>query len=124
MIEPHTFVGWVEHIFPATKYGLEFSVRDHKDDSDKPQYPITLKFNVGSKALAQVSDLMAGDKVSVSYFVTGVSGMGRNGYYSINKLNVAKSEGVTVIERASRELPGTGTRNDQGAAMDSEDLPF
>ena len=121
--EPHTFVGWVEHIFPATKYGLEFSARDHRDESDRPQYPITLKFNVGTKALPQVSSMNIGDKVSVRYFITGVSGNGRNGYYAINKLNVAKNDGVTIIQRSSVEHQESGSRNIQEAANE-DDLPF
>jgi hypothetical protein len=120
-LESIDFIGWIEHIFPKSQYGQEFSVRDHKDDSDKPKYPTTLRFNVSNKCGAMADSLSKGDKVKVKFYLSGSSGIGKNGYYSINKLNVAKDGGITILEKAVI-LKDSAEVNDD--INDNEDLPF
>jgi hypothetical protein len=116
------FTGWVDHIFPRGQYGQEFSVRDHKDDSDKTKYPTTLRFNVSNKCGSMVDSLGKGDKVKVKFYLTGASGIGKNGYYAINKLNVAKEGGITILEKARILNDSAEVNNaDEGG---EEDLPF
>ena len=119
MIEPSKFTGWVEHIFPAGQYGQEIVLRDYKDDSDRPKYPIALKFRVGTKCDCNISNLGIGDKVAVQYYLSGKSGIGKNGYYCIVSLNIAKVNGLTVIERAPEP-----EKIDSVSSEEEEELPF
>ena len=120
------FVGWVEKICDADQYNRDFVVRDYKDDNDpeKPKYPTALTFRaaVKSGASLQLDDVNEGDKVAVTFFLTGKSGISKAGkYYHINALNIAKDKGVVVLERAAvAETPA----EEQGADEPAEDLPF
>lgn len=120
-IQAQEFTGWVDHVFPAGQYGQEIAVRDHEGEADKPKYPITLRFNISSKCGTMAQGLAEGDKIKVKFYLTGVSGIGKNGYYAINKLNVAKDGGIVILETAERVTK----EEDVGADPSSEEeLPF
>lgn len=114
------FTGWVEKILPQGQYGQEFVVRDYKDEKDAPKYPTALKFEAGTAAIPQLQGVLEGDKVRVLFYVCGRSGIGKNGYYCINRLRIAKEGGLVVIERTGvpppQEIPDSSSAED--------DIPF
>lgn len=120
-MEAHEFTGWVDHIFPKGQYGQEIAVRDHEGEADKPKYPTTLRFNISTKCGTMADGLGEGDKIKVKFYLTGVSGIGKNGYYAINRLNVAKDGGIVILETAERvdEEPTDPADNEADS-----DLPF
>lgn len=123
MTEQREFTGWVEHIYPAGEYGQEFTVRDYRDDADKPKYPTVLKFNASNKCKGQLVSMNVGDKVRISYFIYGVSGEGRNGYYCIVRLNIAKDGGVTILEAIPKSMAHDRNKDEKPEEAD-EELPF
>lgn len=120
MIEAQEFTGWVEKIYEPTEYGQEFTVRDYKDKMEAPKFPQCLKFNASNKCKSQLMGVVEGDKIKVRFYLHGVSGEGRNGYYCIVKLNVAKDGGITIVEKAP-VIPEVDVEH--GPAAD-EELPF
>lgn len=120
MNEPLEFTGWVEKIYEETEYGKEFTVRDYKDDSDRGKFPQCLKFKASNRCKSQILGLNVGDKVRIRYFVYGVSGEGRNGYYCIVNLNIAKDGGVTILEKA-KQMESIEQEEEQ---QDNDELPF
>lgn len=114
------FTGWVEKILPAGQYGQEFTVRDHKDANDAPKFPTTLKFEAGTASIPQLQGVLEGDKVRVVFYLSGKSGEGRNGYYCINRLRIAKEGGLSVIERTGTPPP----EDPQVEVKPEDELPF
>ena len=104
-----TFTGWVDHIFEPTQYDMEFSVRNYEDETAREamirdkNYPQTLKFtaSVKSGAAKQLEGVGVGDRIVVRFFLYGSSGVSKSSgnYYCINKLNISKKDGITVLER-------------------------
>lgn len=124
-MQSHKFIGWVEKILESDGYNKEFVVRDFKDDEDpgKPQFPTMLTFRASVKngSSLQLDAINEGDKVQVEFFITGKSGISKAGkYYHINSLVIAKSNGVTVIEKAAVPTPAEAAIADD----DTSSLPF
>lgn len=121
------FVGWVEKILPADNYSREFVVRDYRDDNDpdKPKFPnaFTFKASVANGASLQLDDVEEGDKVAVTFFLTGRSGLARTSgkYYHINTLNIAKDKGVVVLEKVVK--PESEQKQEE-PEDDDQGLPF
>lgn len=130
-IEAASFTGYIEYIGEAGDFDQQISVRNYRDDAeaekmkqDKQVFPVCLMFtaNVKNGCNAQLEGLHVGDKIVVEYYLHGVSGVSKksNKYYCINKLNIAKTKGITVIERAKvdEEQPSP---DDTDVA---DDIPF
>lgn len=118
-MEAMKFQGWIEHIFPAGQFGQDIVVRDYKDAIEKPQYPNILKFTASTKVMPSLSGLVEGDKIEVKFYLNGKSGTGKNGYYAIIRLNIAKDGGIKVIETVPRDDKDTTVKQEE-----SDELPF
>ncbi len=118
-MEASTFTGWIDHIFPAGQYGQEIAVRDYATEDERPKFPTVLKFRIGTKCEFRTDNLAIGDKVNVKYYLSGKAGIGKNGYYCIVSLNVAKQDGIVVVERAPEPDPV-----DSVSKEEEEELPF
>lgn len=130
MIDPMKFTGWVEKILPATDFEQRFVVANYRNETAKQamkqahEFPNALMFtlSVRNGANAQLDDISEGDKIEVKYFLAGKSGTSpRTGkYYCINNLNVAKTNGLTLIDRRERDP------KNQPSLMDApdDDIPF
>lgn len=129
-LEQLEFVGYVRHIFDKGDYGHEFVVANYGSESEmedmrysKKEIPVALKFraNVKNGAAEQVKGISDGDKVKVRYFLCGREGTSRSTgkYYAITELNVAKKDGIEIIEKAKVEEPETVEPE-----VMPEDIPF
>lgn len=127
-MKAQTFTGYVEHIFPPTKYEAEIAVRNYQDETcieamkREKEYPMTLKFSASIKSgcAEQLEKIGVGDKVVVQFYLYGSSGNSKStgNYYCINKLNIAKKEGITLIEKHSK------TDSDNSSEPIVDDIPF
>lgn len=128
-IEASTFTGYVEYIGEVGEYDQQIAVRNYRDDEEaetmKQNKMITtcLMFTASVKngANAQLEGLHVGDKIIVEYYLHGISGVSKKSskYYCINKLNIAKSNGIKIVERAKVEEESNS--EEPGIA---EDIPF
>lgn len=118
-MEALEFSGWVEHIYEPTDWGMEFTVRSYENEMTAPKYPQCLKFTASKLTMQQVLGLSEGDRVKIKYYVNGKSGRSAKGYYCINRLNIAKDGGVTIVKRAPRL-----EEKDQQKDVDLDDIPF
>lgn len=109
------FTGWVEQTFEPDQYsrdivvsnyngvaGKQTMMQDFKDKKSK-DYPISLRLKAGIKsgAASQLDGVCVGDKVSVSFCVSGKSGISKKtgSYYCINELNICKKDGLVVLDK-------------------------
>lgn len=130
-MEAMKFVGWVEKILPAGDYDQKFVVTNYRNEDAKKlmkeqkEFPNALMFaaNVKNGSNSQLDDLHEGDKVEVKFFLAGRSGISKkNTYYCVNNLNIAKKDGITIVERVKVDPAG----QPQPVSADDEDLdiPF
>lgn len=123
-----TFTGWVEHIFEPTQYDKQIVVRNYKDDDakeamkeDKKDFPTVLCFkaNIKNGAANQLDDILEGDKVEITFMLSGMSGVSKKtgNYYCINSLMILKQNGVKILEKVAGERHET-------ASIDDDDIPF
>lgn len=130
-----TFTGWIEHIFNPTDYDQQIAVANYRDDNHKQkmvdaykaktkgaEYPqcFCFKANIKSGAAAQFDGLNIGDKVEISYVLSGMSGTSKknNSYYCINSLMVMKTNGVKILEQVAAP---DASADEQ---VDDSDIPF
>ena len=128
-----TFTGWVEHIFDPTAYDQQIAVANYCDDNHKQkmldaykaktkgaEYPqcFCFKANIKSGASSQFDGLNLGDKVEISYVLSGMSGISKknNSYYCINSLMVMKTDGVKILEKTATP--------ESVMAGDDDSIPF
>ena len=130
-MQVQTFTGYVEHIFPPTQYDCEIAVRNYQDESSieamkkAKDYPRTLKFSASIKSgcSKQLENVRVGDKVVVEFYLFGSSGTSKSSgkYYCINKLNIAKTNGITILERHS---PDPEVQEGEESEPVVDDIPF
>lgn len=123
-----TFIGWVEHIFEPTQYDKQIVVRNYKDDEAKEimksekQIPLVLCFkaNIKNGAADQLDGILEGDKVEITFMLSGISGISKNtgNYYCINSLMILKQNGVKILEKVA------GERHETVMADDDDSIPF
>jgi len=129
-MEAMKFVGWIEKILPAGDYDQKFAVANYRNEEAKKlmkeqkEFPNALMFTCSAKngCNAQLDNLHEGDKVEVKFFLAGKSGISKKDtYYCINNLNVAKKDGIIVIERVKVVDSGQPQPADPD---DIDDIPF
>lgn len=129
MQTPQKFIGWIEKIFPPTDYDQGFAVANYKDEAmrdmmrAKKDYPQTLRFSANIKmgANTQLDGLHEGDKVQITYYLSGRSGISKAGnYYCFNTLHIAKNHGVELLERSALQE----TKQTDEVPADDSDVPF
>lgn len=108
-----TFTGYVDHIFDADEYEKRIAVRNYRDATamkamkQTKDYPRCLCFSASVKngCVDQLKDLHVGDKIVVTFYLYGSSGVSKKtqNYWCINKLNVAKKAGIQILERAPHQ---------------------
>lgn len=127
-MEAMTFTGYVDHIFDTDEYEQRIAVRNYRDDTameamrQTKDYPRCLCFSASVKngCVEQLKDLHKGDKIVVTFYLYGSSGVSKKtgNYWCINKLNIAKKAGIQILERAPRQ------EEPQGEESDPDDIPF
>ena len=110
-----TMIGHVESVDTSGNYDNSFVVTDEKMPDTKIVSHV--KFLVSSKKTELMDKFKIGDKVKVTFYVTGISGESQKTGkpYQINKLMVG---GIEVLESAKVGRP------QQGAQEDDSDIPF
>lgn len=110
-----TMIGHVESVDTSGNYENSFVVTDEKMPDTKIVNHV--KFLVSSKKTELMDKFKIGDKVKVTFYVTGISGESQKTGkpYQINKLMVG---GIEVLESAKVEQPR------QEAQEDDSDIPF
>lgn len=108
-----TFTGYVDHIFDADEYEKRIAVRNYRDATameamkQTKDYPRCLCFSASVKngCVDQLKDLHVGDKIVVTFYLYGSSGVSKKtqNYWCINKLNIAKKAGIQILERAPHQ---------------------
>lgn len=131
--EPIEFTGWVEHISEPTKYEHRFTVANYKTDSEKEemrlakQMPLCFEFSasMNNDAHTYLDLVEVGDKVKVRFYPYGKSGISKmkGTYYCINSFNVAKRDGVEVLEKVQKDYSQT-SESEQAEVVDVDDIPF
>lgn len=108
-------IGHVESVDTSGNYENSFVVTDEKMPDTK--FVNHVKFLVSSKKTELMDKFKIGDKVKVTFYVTGISGESQKTGkpYQINKLMVG---GIEVLESANVGQP------QQGAQEDDSDIPF
>lgn len=127
-MKAQTFTGYVEHVFPPTQYDAEIAVRNYQDETcieamkKEREFPVTLKFTASVKngCAEQLEKIDVGDKVVVQFYIYGSSGTSKStgNYYCINKLSIAKKDGITLIEKHSKK------DSDDSTEPVVDDIPF
>ena len=110
-----TMIGHVESVDTSGNYENSFVVTDEKMPDTK--FVNHVKFLISSKKTELMDTFKVGDKVKVTFYVTGVEGESKKTGkpYQINKLMVG---GIEVLESAKVEQP------QQEAQEDYSDVPF
>lgn len=131
--EPIEFTGWVEHISEPTKYEHRFTVANYKTDSEKEemrlakQMPLCFEFNasMNNDAHTYLDLVEVGDKVKVRFYPYGKSGISKmkGTYYCINSFNIAKKDGIEVLQKVVRANPES-SEPEQVEDIDTSDIPF
>lgn len=121
-----TFTGYVDHIFDADQYEQRIAVRNYRDATameamkQTKDYPRCLCFSASVKngCVEQLKDLHEGDKIVVTFYLYGSSGVSQKtgNYWCINKLNIAKKAGIQILERAPKQAVEEES--------DPDDIPF
>ena len=111
-----TMIGHVESVDTSGNYENSFVVTDEKIPDTK--FVNHIKFLVSSKKTELMDKFKIGDKVKVTFYVTGITGESQKTgkHYQINKLMVGE---VDVIEPAKP----IENQNAQESEDDS-DIPF
>ena len=110
-----TMIGHVESVDTSGNYENSFIVTDEKMPDTK--FVNHVKFLVSSKKTELMDKFKIGDKVKVTFYVTGIAGESQKTGkpYQINKLMVG---GIEVLESAKVE------QTQQVAQEDDSDIPF
>ena len=110
-----TMVGHVESVDTSGNYENSFVVTDEKMPDTKIVNHV--KFLVSSKKTELMDKFKVGDKVEVTFYVTGIEGESKKTGkpYQINKLLVGEIE---VLESAKVE------QTQQESQEDDSDIPF
>ena len=110
-----TMIGHVESVDTSGNYENSFVVTDEKMPDTKIVNHV--KFLVSSKKTELMDKFKIGDKVKVTFYVTGIAGESQKTGkpYQINKLMVG---GIEVLESAKVVQP------QQDAQEDDSDIPF
>lgn len=130
MESAQSFTGWVRHIFDADQYSREFVVANYDSDitkenmrAEKKTFPkaLRIKANIKNGAANQIDSISEGDKVVVEFYQGGVEGISKSTgkYYAINELNLAKQNGITILEKATQENAEAKPEPDN-----DDDIPF
>ena len=108
-------VGHVESVDTSGNYENSFVVTDEGMPDTK--FVNHVKFLVSSKKTELMDKFKIGDKVKVTFYVTGIEGESKKTGkpYQINKLMVSE---IVVLESAKIEQP------QQEAQEDDSDIPF
>ena len=108
-------IGHVESVDTSGNYENSFVVTDEKMPDTK--FVNHVKFLVSSKKTELMDTFKVGDKVKVTFYVTGVEGESKKTGkpYQINKLMVG---GIEVLESAKVK------QTQQDAQEDDSDIPF
>ena len=110
-----TMIGHVESVDTSGSYENSFVVTDEKMPDTK--FVNHVKFLVSSKKTELMDTFKVGDKVKVTFYVTGVEGESKKTGkpYQINKLMVSD---IVVLESAKVE------QTQQESQEDDSDIPF
>ena len=110
-----TMIGHVESVDTSGNYENSFIVTDEKMPDTK--FVNHVKFIVSSKKTELMDKFKIGDKVKVTFYVTGIEGESKKTGkpYQINKLMVV---GIEVLESAKVGQPR------QESQEDDSDIPF
>ena len=110
-----TMIGHVESVDTSGNYENSFIVTDEKMPDTK--FVNHVKFLVSSKKTELMDKFKIGDKVKVTFYVTGIAGESQKTGkpYQINKLMVSE---IAVLESAKVE------QTQQEAQEDDSDIPF
>ena len=129
-MESSKFIGWVSHIFDANDFDQNFVVANYKDEESKQElvsmkgYPECRKFtlNVKNGSNAQIDGIHVGDKIQVVFFIHGNQGISKKTgkYFCVNTLNVAKKNGIVILEQVVR----AEEREPDAMDADGMDVPF
>ena len=108
-------IGHVESVDTSGNYENSFIVTDEKMPDTK--FVNHVKFLVSSKKTELMDKFKIGDKVKVTFYVTGIEGESKKTgkHYQINKLMVV---GIEVLESAKVE------QTQQESQEDDSDIPF
>ena len=108
-------IGHVESVDTSGNYENSFIVTDEKMPDTK--FVNHVKFLVSSKKTELMDKFKIGDKVKVTFYVTGIAGESQKTGkpYQINKLMVS---GIEVLESAKVE------QTQRDAQEDDSDIPF
>jgi len=128
-MEAQKFTGWVEKVIKDGDYDHKLVVTNARDadmaaqmKASKKEWPITLMFNLSVKSgcSEQLNGINVGDKVVVTFYISGKSGVSRTSgkYYCINSLNVGKKDGLVLLER------GSAAKAQEPSPADTDDIPF
>ena len=111
-----TMVGHVESVDTSGNYENSFVVTDEKIPDTK--FVNHIKFLVSSKKTELMDTFKVGDKVKVTFYVTGVKGESKKTGkpYQINKLMVSE---IVVLESAK-----PAESQDSQDDTDDSDIPF
>ena len=110
-----TMIGHVASVDTSGNYENSFVVTDEKMPDTK--FVNHVKFLVSSKKTELIDKFKIGDKVKVTFYVTGIEGESKKTGkpYQINKLMVSE---IVVLESANVE------QTQQDAQEDDSDIPF
>ena len=108
-------IGHVESVDTSRSYENSFIVTDEKMPDTK--FVNHINFLVSSKKTELMNKFKIGDKVKVTFYVTGISGESQKTGkpYQINKLMVSE---IVVLESAKVK------QTQQEAQEDDSDIPF
>lgn len=111
-----TMIGHVESVDTSGNYENSFVVTDEKMPDTK--FVNHVKFLVSSKKTELMDTFKVGDKVKVTFYVTGIAGESQKTGkpYQINKLMVG---GIEVLESAQGGQPQQKTVEEE-----VDDIPF
>ena len=111
-----TMIGHVESVDTSRNYENSFVVTDEKMPDTK--FVNHVKFLVSSKKTELMDKFKIGDKVKVTFYVTGIAGESQKTGkpYQINKLMVSE---IVVLESAKGGQPNQDAPEDE-----VNDMPF
>ena len=111
-----TMIGHVESVDTSRNYENSFVVTDEKMPDTK--FVNHVKFLVSSKKTELIDKFKIGDKVKVTFYVTGIEGESKKTGkpYQINKLMVSE---IVVLESAN-PIENQNAQDD----TDDSDIPF
>lgn len=114
-----TLIGRVESVDTSGNYENSFVVSFDVTDEKMPNKKLVnhVKFLVSSKKTELMDKFKVGDKVKVTFYITGIAGESRKTGkpYQINKLMVSD---IVVLESAKVE------QAQQESQEDDSDIPF